>query len=67
MSKEIKEVSHVVNVTKREVLNDGDIANSSNLKFTVNGVEFMVSDADIHKIEPNEILTATITLPITIG
>tara|TARA_R110002012_G_scaffold294781_1_gene491074 strand:- start:84 stop:287 length:204 start_codon:yes stop_codon:yes gene_type:complete len=67
MNKEVKEVSHVVNVTKRENLNAGDIESSSNLKFTVNGIEFLVSDADIHKIEPNGIVTATITLPITIG
>ena len=66
MNKEIKEVSHVVNVTKREDLNAGDIASSSNLKFTVDGIEFVVSDVDIHNIEPNGIVTATITLPITI-
>ena len=67
ISKELKEVLHVANITNREGLNAGDTAHSSSLKFTVDGIEFMANDVDIHKIEPNGILTATMTLPITIG
>lgn len=67
ISKEPKEVLHVANITSREGLNAGDTAHSSSLRFTVNGIEFLVNDVDIHKIEPNGTLTATMTLPITIG